>query len=397
VITLATRGTPLGLTEPLVCKVVRDVSQDTEWPSRVLVTRTYPTREAMPAVNAVICEEELTLGQEVSVPVVHHTIADHLHQGDVVSIDTSGKIRTVYRRASPHNTLFATERCNSFCVMCSQPPRDIDDQWRIDEMLRTVALIDPATSELGISGGEPTLLGDGLISVIRACRDHLPRTALHILSNGRLFRYTSLARAVADIGHPDLMFGIPVYSDLDNEHDHVVQARGAFEDTILGLYKLARFRVPVEIRVVIHEMTYRRLESLAEFIYRNLPFASHVALMGLEATGFAKGNMQALWIDPWDYRHQLERATLFLAERHMRVSVYNHQLCTVTPAVWPYCRQSISDWKNEYVRVCDSCAARTSCGGFFSFNVKTHFSRHLSPISDTEVQASSLDLTSRIS
>ncbi len=187
-------------------------------------------------------------------------------------------------------------------------------------MLKTVALIDKDTAELGISGGEPTLLGEGLVSVIRACCEHLPQTALHILSNGRLFRYSSLAKAVADVGHPNLMFGIPLYSDLDHEHDHVVQAHGAFEDTMLGLHNLGRFRVPVEMRVVIHKMTYRRLEALAEFIYRNVTFASHVALMGLEATGFAKGNMEALWIDPWEYRSELERATLFLAERRMRVA-----------------------------------------------------------------------------
>jgi len=134
-------------------------------------------------------------------------------------------------------------------------------------------------------------------------------------------------------------------------------------------------------------MTYRRLESLAEFIYRNLTFAHHVALMGLEATGFAKGNMEALWIDPWEYREELERATLFLAERRMHVSIYNHQLCTVTPAVWPYCRQSISDWKNEYLPLCEGCAARTSCGGFFSFNVKGHVSRHLAPVMASVVPA----------
>jgi His-Xaa-Ser system radical SAM maturase HxsC len=273
--------------------------------------------------------------------------------------------------------------------MCSQPPKDVDDEWRVEEMLRTVELIDPDAAEIGISGGEPTLLGEGLLSVIRACRDRLPQTALHILSNGRLFRYASLSRAVAEIGHPDLMFGIPVYSDLDEEHDYVVQARGAFEDTILGLQNLGRFRVPVEIRVVIHRSTCRRLPALAEFIYRNLTFASHVALMGLEATGFAKGNMEALWVDPADYRDELEQATAFLARRGMLVSIYNHQLCVVPASVWPYCRRSISDWKNEYHDVCIGCAMQAECGGFFMFNLKSRISRDLRPIdaSDPRVLA----------
>jgi len=247
-------------------------------------------------------------------------------------------------------------------------------------MLRTVALIDTDLLELGISGGEPTLLGEGLIAVMQACRDTLPQTALHVLSNGRLFRYISLASRIAAVGHPDVMFGIPLYSDLDWEHDHVVQARGAFEDTMLGLQNLGRMQVPVEIRVVVHKFTYKRLEALAEFIYRNVTFASHVTFMGLEATGFAKGNMESLWIDPWEYREQLERATLLLAQRRMNVSIYNHQLCTLPRSVWEYARRSISDWKNDYLPTCRECAVQNECAGFFTFNLKNCTSKHIAPI-----------------
>jgi hypothetical protein len=37
------------------------------------------------------------------------------------------------------------------------------------------------------------------------------------------------------------------------------------------------------------------------WIARNLPFVDHVALMGLENTGFAIANEALLWIDPMDY------------------------------------------------------------------------------------------------
>jgi len=38
---------------------------------------------------------------------------------------------------------------------------------------------------------------------------------------------------------------------------------------------------------------------------RNLPFVDHVALMGLEDTGFAIANADLLWVDPTDYRQKL--------------------------------------------------------------------------------------------
>jgi His-Xaa-Ser system radical SAM maturase HxsC len=393
-IPLVVRGTPLGIEKPIIAKVIRDAEKDRQWPSRVFVGPVPSNTVDVPSFSALISEEPLDgfRDGQLKAPLVHSVPTAHLNQGDVVRIDPDGVVRTLYRRGSPHNTLFATERCNSFCVMCSQPPRDVNDQWRVDEMLRTVELIDVEAHEIGISGGEPTLLDDGLLSVIRAAKDRLPNTALHILSNGRLFRYSARAEEIAAIQHQDLMFGIPVYSDLDSEHDHVVQARGAFEDTLLGLQNLGRCGVPVEIRVVIHKFTYSRLPAVAEFIYRNLTFASHVALMGLEATGFAKGNMEALWIDPADYRNELEEATLFLSARGMNVSVYNHQLCTVAPAVWPYCRKSISDWKNEYHPVCEGCSVRSECGGLFMFNLRSRISRSLRPISEPAEAASTLSV-----
>src|SRR5204863_9469496 len=110
----------------------------------------------------------------------------------------------------------------------------------------------PETAELGITGGEPTLLKDDLLKIVSRCKELHPHMALHILSHGRLFLYGAFARRLAEIGHPDLMLGIPLYSDLDYEHDYVVQARGAFDETMVGLHNLERFGVRVEIRVVIH-------------------------------------------------------------------------------------------------------------------------------------------------
>ena len=167
------------------------------------------------------------------------------------------------------------------------------------------------------------------------------------------------------------MFGIPVYSDIDSLHDYVVQAKGAFDETLIGLQNLAQHEVPVEIRVVIQRHTAARLPELAEFIYRNLTFTAHVAFMGLEITGFAKGNLDELWIDPEEYADGLESAVTRLASFGLNVSVYNHQLCRLPPSVWPFCRKSISDWKNDFPVECDACAAKSKCGGFFSLESLT--------------------------
>jgi His-Xaa-Ser system radical SAM maturase HxsC len=262
--------------------------------------------------------------------------------------------------------------------MCSQPPKTHDDSYLAEEVLRMIPLMAPETQGIGITGGEPTLLGPKLLEIIHSFKNYLPSAGVHILSNGRTFQDLDYASAVARICHPDLMIGIPVYSDISSLHDHVVQADGAFDDTLRGIINLKSVGVKVEIRVVLHKLTYERLPDLARFIRRNLTFCDHVALMGLEMTGFTKFNLDKLWIDPKDYQTQLREAVGILDQARITVSIYNHQLCLLHPTLVAFNRKSISDWKNEYMPECEGCARKSECGGFFS-SAKLRYSAHIKP------------------
>jgi His-Xaa-Ser system radical SAM maturase HxsC len=262
--------------------------------------------------------------------------------------------------------------------MCSQPPKEIDDSWIVDDVLASIPLIDQAEQEIGFTGGEPTLLGDDLFRILRAMKSYLPRTAIHILSNGRLFAQPEFVKRYADIRHFDMMVGIPLYSDVSTIHDYVVQSDGAFDETIRGILNLKRHNQKVEIRVVVHRQTYARLPQLAEFLARNLTFVDHIALMGLEITGFTRANLDSLWIDPIDYQQELYRAVSFLSDSRMRVSIYNHQLCILDKRLWSFARKSISDWKNEYMPECIGCREKENCGGFFA-SAKIRYSDHIQP------------------
>lgn len=297
---------------------------------------------------------------------------DYLDDGDVVAVDPNGFVRTLYRRASAHNFILVTDQCNSLCLMCSQPPKAIDDSDRLAEHLRLIDLIDPATAELGLTGGEPTLFRDGFLELVARCKARLPLTALHALTNGRLFFYRRFAEKLGAIGHADLVLGIPLYSDIDTRHDAIVQAPGAFEQTVLGLHHLDRHGVRVEIRVVLHALSVPRLPQLAAYIARNFPFACHVALMGLEMFGLVHQHLGKLWIDPAEYQRELGLACEILGDAGMNVSIYNHQLCVLDRALWPLARRSISDWKNVYLPECDGCSVLSECGGFFQSGTKIH-------------------------
>lgn len=294
----------------------------------------------------------------------------YLRDGDIVCINGhQSKFRTLFRKASPCNSLLLTERCNHYCVMCSQPPKTADDTQLILDLIAAIPLMDRSTKELVLSGGEPTLAGELFFDLLHTIKKHLPYTAIHVLSNGRTAADPKLASRIAAVGLSDLMFGIPLYSADPETHNFVVQAANAFDETLRGIVNLKNSGVPVEIRVVMHRYTIPGLVDLANFVATNLTFVDHVAFMGLEATGFAKSNWNDLWIDPRQYQGELTTACKIAARNGSRVSVYNLPLCWVGREILPYYVKSISDWKNDYLDTCETCAAATSCGGFFSSNI----------------------------
>lgn len=369
-----------GLSKPAVLKVVRSdhlpefglalgdcavLQEDESAPpmrgaGAVIYKRVPDTQVANPTI---VLRDPLTVGD-----------------GDVIRVHPgTSLVKVLYRRGANGNVLFVTERCNSKCLMCSQPPRDADDSWKVDELFKLVPLIDPNERSLAITGGEPTLLGTRLVDLIEFCGEVLPQTALHVLSNGRALKDPKLVRRLAAVGHPALTWGIPLYSDSPETHDHVVQALGAFEETVHGLYNLAEYRQHVEIRVVLHKLTIPRLRELAYFIFHNLAFVDHVAMMGIEPIGFAPGNHDVLWQDPADYQLELAEAMHFLANRGIAVSIYNLPLCIVDPSLLNYYKKSISDWKNVYLEECGRCEAKHRCGGFFASTRERWVSLKLRP------------------
>ena len=282
-------------------------------------------------------------------------------------------MRESYDINSNDNALFTTAMCSNRCLMCCQPPsekNDIDVLWD-----KNIKLIDTAPLELpsiGITGGEPTLLGNRFFELIEHIRKRLPDTEIHILSN------KDFTRRLGEIGPEKILLGIPLHSDNQLDHDLIAGADGAYSETLLGLYNLARLSFDIELRVVLTKLNYQRLPKIAHFIYRNLPFVKYISLMGLEYTGFTIKNAGRVWIDPMEMASPLSEATLFLASAGFNVSIFNLQLCVLPEIVWPYARKSISDWKNMFASFCEECSVKTECCGLFSTSKKQ--SSSLSPI-----------------
>lgn len=141
------------------------------------------------------------------------------HEGDIVVINKQGEIIFVYEIESNHNAIMATERCNHRCIMCPQPPI-LQEKDKTPFNLKLISLFDKHTQEIGITGGEPTLIGDNLFVLINHIKKELPKTAISILSNGVKF-------AVSKSEHP-LTYGIILQShEAECEHPSAISIHPA--------------------------------------------------------------------------------------------------------------------------------------------------------------------------
>ncbi|WP_417443177.1 His-Xaa-Ser system radical SAM maturase HxsC [Joostella sp.] len=339
-------------------------------------------RNLINGTNHTLLLSEIETNINYSVSILKNL--NHIEEGDILLVKENN-IRSLFRKNSNNNSIFATIRCNSNCLMCSQPPLDIDDTkenyiiWDY-----AIELMPEELEFIGFTGGEPTLLEEYLILLINKLLIRYPNIIIDILSNGRLQATNDYCKVLEKIIDPKrVVFAIPLYSDIYNIHDYIVQSKDAFYQTILGIHNMAELGFLIEIRVVLHKISIERLEELAKYIHKNFPFIYHITFMGLEIIGYTKANKDVLIIDDINHTNQiLEKAVLYLDKWNYNTSIYNTPLCHLPTNLRKYAKQSISDWKNSFHNECTSCLLKSECAGFFSWNIKNS---HVKPITEVEV------------
>lgn len=314
---------------------------------------------------AVLCADP-ALAQIAKLPVVVEQ-SEALQHGDVVAV-TPGRtaLQVLYRESDTHHTVFLTNRCNSYCLMCSQPPTNGDDSWLVDEAQDVARHIGRSPDVVGFTGGEPLLLGLRLRQVLETFATYHPRTQFDVLTNGRRLGDADFAKALLKDLRAPLTWMVPLYGHADFLHDYIVQSQGAFEETLAGLLELQAAKQPIQLRIVLIEPVLHYLQTLCAFVAKNLPFIKEVALMGCEPIGFARVNRDVCQVDIRAWHRQLSAGVRNVIRGGMQPVLMNLPLCTLPRELWPYAHRSISDWKQTYAPECAECAARSTCSGLFA-------------------------------
>lgn len=292
-----------------------------------------------------------------------------IKQGDVVAaISHRNQIQVLDRPSDDHHTIFLTNRCNSNCLMCSQPPTRQNDDWLVDEARVIATHMSESPEIIGFTGGEPLLLGSKLVEVLRHFHQLHPNSHFEVLTNGRLLGNEGHANALLDGLDFQVTWMVPLYGHADFLHDFVVQANGAFNETLNGLLNLKARGQSIQLRIVLIRPVLNLLPALCDFIGNNLPFVTEVALMGCEPTGFALANAELCQVDIFDWQDQLEEGVDNLQRHDVPVILMNLPHCALPGRLWSLASKSISDWKVSYAAECEECECRDRCSGLFKWS-----------------------------
>lgn len=311
--------------------------------------------------------ESLTDNEIIGITVT----SKFLYHNDVVSVDSrKDSVFVLLRETDLHHSLFLTNQCNNYCLMCSQPPTKPDDSWLILQALSIIEHISFNLSAIGITGGEPLLVGESLLPIIQSLRKKLPDTKIELLTNGRLLANRDFQENVLAKLNTTIHWLIPLYGHADELHDFIVQSHHAFEETIEGLYVLQKFKQPIQLRIVLVKPVLENLIDICQYIRNNLPFISQAAFIGCEPIGFALANQDITKVDISDWGDKLLKSIYQVSIVGINPVIMNIPLCCLPQSLWVYSSRSISDWKQTYHNECNHCDLSNQCCGLFTWYQK---------------------------
>lgn len=290
------------------------------------------------------------------------------HDYDVYELWGNGKFSEYYDDSSLDNYFFVTGKCNSNCIMCPSPDisRQKGGNTSVDTLIEIAKHIPTDAPHLTITGGEPFMVGPDIFRFFEFLRKKFECTDFLLLTNGRIFAVDSYVKRFVEKAPKNSMVAIPIHGSTEDIHDMITQSNGSFNQTKLGIKKLLKAGIHVELRIVVSRLNEDDIHNIAQMISDELSEVDYVSIMAMEMTGSARVNQDKVWISYVEAAQVAEAAALVLIENGIDVKLYNFPLCTVKKEYWTLCEKSISPDKVRYAETCENCKMKNACGGVFA-------------------------------
>ena len=291
-----------------------------------------------------------------------------LSHGDVIEVLADNSVVKLHDGKSSSALIYITNQCNSNCIMCpdSETARQKKNTITKSFLLDYVSLLPSDLLHIDITGGEPTLLKEGLLEVIASTFRVVETAEVQVLTNGRSFADEKYTMQFEPFSQNRLYFEIPIHAEEGNLHDRIAGIQGAFDQTCRGIKLLQKYKMPVGIRVVVQKLNIQHLVAIVDMIANRYPNIMYIDFLGLEVMGNAFKNKADVWIEFDEVKHFLENAVEYCLYRGIEPRLFNYPSCLFENKYWYCYKDSITDHKIRYMEACETCQMINRCGGFFA-------------------------------
>jgi len=295
-------------------------------------------------------------------------IVSQYNNFDVFEITEKGVFSRKYSDSSDDNYFFVTGKCNSNCIMCPSPEmaRKNSNTTSFTELLQFAKHIPSDTPHLTITGGEPFLLGDKIFDFFKFLKEKFVDTEFLLLTNGRAFAIDKYFQMFCETVPDRTVVAIPIHGSCQTVHDTISRTDGSFKQTMLGIKRLLKKGIAVEIRLVVSKLNVDDFDNIANLIIQELRGIKYVSVIAMEMTGTARANLDKVWIPYKKSFSIISKSIRKLVENEIDVKLYNFPLCTVERPFWTLCEKSISENKVRFSESCNACIYKNTCSGVFA-------------------------------
>ncbi len=276
-------------------------------------------------------------------------------------------------------------KCNSRCVICSNP----DDFWKdqdysYDYLRSRFRGFKGRIKSMTITGGEPTIHPD-FSKIVELIKSELATTEINLLTNGRRFCYAPFARKCCELNNINI--AISLYGYNARTHDRVTSVKGSFRQSCRGISNILRYKSPrqaLEIRVVVTKLNYRFLDKILRFIRARFPGVDRLTLVFMEIEGKAQENIKKTGITYTDFLGTLVKIEELIPE-FKEFRLYHFPLCAVEKRFWKYIWNTLPKQEVTYPGQCKQCWLRLLCLGVHKGYVKTYGGKEFYPPKKTQI------------
>ena len=213
-------------------------------------------------VTLVMLPEEIILSDNPA----HIEKARMYNNYDVFEIWENGVFSRKYNDKSDDNYFFITGKCNSNCIMCPSPEhsRKGSETIQLGDLMELARHIPSDAPHLTITGGEPFLMGEQIFTFLHYLKEKFDGTEFLFLTNGRIFAVEKYLQQFCETAPGNSIVAIPVHGSCQQIHDAITRTDGSFKQTILGIKKLLKKGVPVEVRLVVSKKNVEDFDNMRQ-------------------------------------------------------------------------------------------------------------------------------------